>query len=622
MNIKSRLEENENLELIKIIIFGLFLVASIIITHFELFSHNIIVIINLILYLIVAFEIFIDTIHHIIKLDFLNEDFLMSIASIGAFVIGDMSEAIGIMFFFILGEFIEDKANDNSKEQIKNILDLRPDFAWKKTSESFDKVDPATLQINDIIMIKPSEKIPVDGIIVEGNSYIDNSMLTGESKPVFVDVNAEVLSGSVNINSVIYLKVTKKYEDSTASRILDIIDNSTKQKSSQETFISKFAKVYTPVVIALALIIAIVPSIITKDFHTWIYRGISFLVVSCPCAILLSVPLTFYSGVGILSKNKVLVKGSIFIEKLSRIKNVFFDKTGTLTKGEFKIINISTNEIAEDELLKLFAYAEYNSTHPIALLIKNKYQGKINESDIINCEQVAGLGVVTNVVIDGVNKKIIAGNAKMMGDSKIDIDFAESTNTVVYLALNGKYMGKIEIGDIVKEDSINAVSELKELGFNINMLTGDNKQTAESVAKQLGIDNVYSQLLPEDKLEIIKGCKEGAIFVGDGINDAPGLIASEIGMSMGELGNDYAINSSDVIIMNDKLSRIPLAVKFSRKIINIAIQNIVFSILVKILIMLLIGVGIGSMWIAVFGDVGVMIITIFNSLRVLLLKDK
>lgn len=558
--------------------------------------------------------------------DVFDENFLMAIASIGAFLIGEAPEGVGVMLFYQVGEAFQSYAVGQSRKSISSLMDIRPDYANVKVGDELVKKDPDEVKIGDIIVVKAGEKVPLDGIVTEGTSMLDTSALTGESVPREITVGSELLSGCININGVITAEVTKEFEESTVSKILDLVENASSKKSKSEQFITKFARYYTPVVVIIAAILAVLPPLVIEGatFSDWIYRALSFLVVSCPCALVISVPLSFFGGIGGASKKGILVKGSNYLEALAQTEVVVFDKTGTLTKGVFNVQEIHAEGISEEELLKLTAYAESYSNHPISLSLKRAYNNYIDNDKISNIEEISGHGV--SATIDGRN--VLAGNIKLMEKNNIPYNKDEFDGTVVHVAVDNAYAGYILIADEIKEDAANAISKLKQAGIKqIVMLTGDTKAAGEKVAKKLGVDRVYTELLPADKVEKVEelmaeqSAKGKLAFVGDGINDAPVLARADIGIAMGVLGSDAAIEAADIVIMTDEPSKIASAMKISQKTSRIAFENIVFAIAVKVIILVLSAVGSATMWSAVFADVGVTIIAILNSFRALNVKN-
>ena len=577
-------------------------------------------------YIIVGGDVVKRAVKNIFKGQVFDENFLMSIATIGAFFIGEYPEGVAVMLFYQVGELFQSYAVGKSRKSIASLMDIRPDYANVKKGDELVKVDPDEVQIGDIIVIKAGEKIPLDGKVIEGSSMIDTSALTGESVPREVEVGSDILSGCININGVITAEVTKEFGESTVSKILDLVENASSKKSNSEQFITKFARYYTPVVVIIAVFLAIIPPLVIDGatFSDWIYRALAFLVVSCPCALVISIPLSFFGGIGGASKKGVLVKGSNYLEALAETEIVVFDKTGTLTKGVFNVQEIHPEGVSKEELLELTAHAESYSNHPISLSLKRAYSKEIDNERILDVEEISGHGVIATV--DG--KKVMAGNTKLMKMMDIPYFKGELIGTIVHVAVNNKYIGYIVIADEVKEDSAQAIKELKAANIKQTvMLTGDNKSIGSKVAKELGLDKVYAELLPADKVEKLeelfsqKSKKGKLAFVGDGINDAPVLARADIGIAMGGLGSDAAIEAADVVIMTDEPSKIATTMKISKKTLKIAHQNIVFAIGIKIIVLILSAFGITTMWAAIFADVGVTIIAVLNAFRALNVKN-
>ena len=577
-------------------------------------------------YIIVGGDVVKRAVKNIFKGQVFDENFLMSIATIGAFFIGEYPEGVAVMLFYQVGELFQSYAVGKSRKSIASLMDIRPDYANVKKGDELVKVDPDEVQIGDIIVIKAGEKIPLDGKVIEGSSMIDTSALTGESVPREVEVGSDILSGCININGVITAEVTQEFGESTVSKILDLVENASSKKSNSEQFITKFARYYTPVVVIIAVFLAIIPPLVIDGatFSDWIYRALAFLVVSCPCALVISIPLSFFGGIGGASKKGVLVKGSNYLEALAETEIVVFDKTGTLTKGVFNVQEIHPEGVSKEELLELTAHAESYSNHPISLSLKRAYSKEIDNRRISDVEEISGHGVIATV--DG--KKVMAGNIKLMKMMDIPYFKGELIGTIVHVAVNNKYIGYIVIADEVKEDSAQAIKELKAANIKQTvMLTGDNKSIGSKVAKELGLDKVYAELLPADKVEKLeelfsqKSKKGKLAFVGDGINDAPVLARADIGIAMGGLGSDAAIEAADVVIMTDEPSKIATTMKISKKTLKIAHQNIVFAIGIKIIVLILSAFGITTMWAAIFADVGVTIIAVLNAFRALNVKN-
>lgn len=642
---KDEHEENE-ISLARIITAGIILVAAEILEHIKLsdFIKNFYLIdtyqqyiftgICLAAYLLVGYGVVKSAVKNILRGEFFDEKFLMSVASLGAVCIGQLPEAVAIMLFYQIGERFEDYAVDKSEKSINALMEIRPDTANVIRGGKEITVKAEEVQPGETIVVKPGERIPVDGIITKGSSFLDNSAITGESVPVEITEGAEVFSGAINKNSAIEIKTVRLSEDSAASRIIKMVEFSSQKKTKTERFITRFSRIYTPAVCILALSVAIIPSItigLSKgewQWSEWVYRAISFLVVSCPCAIVISVPLTFFGGIGAASRNGILMKGSSSVEALSRIRTAVFDKTGTLTKGIFAVSEICPADasISKDALIALAAHAEAKSNHPVAKSLGAAHSGECcKRQNLSDAEEIAGQGIKVN--LNG--NIVLAGNETLLKENKVlnfDAGAAkEKAGTIIHIAENGKYLGFIVISDQIKDDAKIAVKNLKKTGVSkIVMLTGDSGKAAEKAASQLGITEVFSELLPQDKvskieilLEELKNSNGKVAFAGDGINDAPVLARSDVGIAMGALGSDAAIESADVVIMTDEPSKVADSIKISKKTMSIVRQNIVFSIGIKVLIMLASGIGIGSMWLAVFGDVGVSFLAVLNSMRAL-----
>ena len=606
-----------------IIAFILFIIAFVVKFDNNLISN----IIYVISYIIVGLEIVIKAIKNIIKGKVFDENFLMTIATIGAFGIGEFPEATAVMLFYQVGELFQDYAVDKSRKSITKLMDIRPDFANIENNGKTQKTNPEEVKIGDIIVIKPGEKIPLDGYIVNGKSNIDTKALTGETIPREVSEGEEVLSGCINLTGILKVKVTREYAESTVSKILELVENASNRKSKSENFITKFAEFYTPIVVVIAVFLAIIPPLFIENaiFSDWLYRALAFLVVSCPCALVISIPLSFFGGIGGASKMGVLIKGSNYLEAISNAEIVVFDKTGTLTEGVFEVQKVNAIDISKEELLKITAYAENYSNHPISISVKKAYNKKIDEKEIIEIKELTGLGIVAKIG----EQDVLVGNEKLMLENQIDFTKCDEIGTILYVAIQGKYAGYIVIADKIKEDSINAIRNLKLNNIKQTvMLTGDRKDVGESVAKKLGIDKVYTELLPNEKVQKVeellkyKSTKGKLLFVGDGVNDAPVLALADIGIAMGGLGSDAAIEAANVVLMTDEPSKIVNTIKLSRKTMRIVKQNIVFAIFVKVLVLILSACGLATMWGAVFADVGVSIIAIINALRILRIKNR
>lgn len=572
-------------------------------------------------YLIAGGDVLLTALKNIKKGDFFDENFLMGVATLGAFAIGEYPEAVMVMVLYQIGEYYQHKAVEKSRRSVTELMDIRPDYANIEEGGGLVRKSPEEIKTGDIIVVCAGEKIPLDGVVVEGEASVDTSALTGESVPRNIKEGGNAVSGCINTNGLLKIRVTKEFGESTVSKILELVENASAKKAKAENFITKFAKYYTPAVVLGAVLLAVLPPLVTgADFAIWIKRALTFLVISCPCALVISVPLGFFAGIGGASRNGILVKGSCYLEALSKPDTIVFDKTGTLTKGVFSVTSISPEAgVSEEELLKSAAMAENYSSHPIAQSLKKAYGKTINSEDVKDVTEIAGSGVRANVE----GNEILAGNSKLMEKFSIDYKKASSDGTVVYAAKNGKYLGYIVISDVIKEDSGKTIETLKNLQVKTVMLTGDNFEAAEKTAAALGLDEFYAHLLPEDKVakleEIIssKQKNKSVIFAGDGINDAPVLTRADAGIAMGGLGSDAAIEAADIVIMNDSPSKIILAVKIARKTMSIVKQNIVFALTIKALFLLLGTVGLMSMWGAVFADAGVTLIAVLNSLRAL-----
>lgn len=581
----------------------------------------------LIVYLIIGYDVLWKAIRNIAHGQVFDENFLMCVATIGAFALAiyrgvtgqeieGFDEACAVLLFYQVGEWFQSYATGKSRKSISKLMDIRPDYAnLLRGAQEVEKVDPSEVKVGDIILINPGEKVPLDGIVLEGTSALDTKALTGESLPRTAEAGGEVISGCVNLTSQLKVRVTKEFYDSTVSKILELVENASEQKSRAENFITKFAKYYTPIVCGVALLLAIIPGIVTSDWSTWVYRALSFLVVSCPCALVISIPLSFFAGIGAASRYGILIKGSNYLEQFNHANLFVFDKTGTLTKGNFAIANITPKENAE-EILRLAAIAEQDSNHPIAKSIVAGY-GKATESGY-TLTNVAGAGVVAEKGED----KIYCGNEKLMAQNNIAYTRERGVGTVVYVAKNGKFVGSLLIADELKPETRQVIGELNAMNSKTIMLTGDNEAIAKNVAERAGLTGYKASLLPQNKVEEVqkllaeKQPKDVLCFVGDGINDAPVLMRSDIGIAMGGVGSDAAIEASDIVLMQDDLRGIPLAKRIAKKTMTIVFENIVFSIGVKVAILILSALGIANMWLAVFGDVGVAVLAILNAMRV------
>lgn len=609
-------------QLIKIIVSLLLVIISLLLKFdTKIFNH----IIYIIAYIIVGYEIVLKAVRNILKGKIFDENFLMTVATIGAFCIGEFPEAVAVMLFYQVGEFFQDYAVDKSRKSVANLMDIRPDYANIYHKGKIHRVNPSDVNIGEIILVKPGEKIPLDGVVIEGNSMLNKVALTGEVVPKKVVVNDEVLSGCINQDGILKIKVSKKFEESTVSKILELVENAVARKSKSENFISKFARVYTPTVVIVAILLAIIPTLIIKDavFSDWLYRALSFLVVSCPCALVISIPLSFFGGIGAASKMGVLIKGSNYLEVLASAEIVVCDKTGTLTEGIFQVQQIKPIGYSKKDLLRYTVYAESFSNHPISLSLKQAYGKDINEKIVTRAKEIPGKGIKT--VVDG--KKVLVGNEKLMSEYKIKFQRSKEIGTVLYVAINDEFAGTILIADKIKENSYQAIKKFKENHIKkIVMLTGDDEDISASVVDALGLDEYHAELLPQDKVSLVeklmkqKSSSGKLIFVGDGINDAPVLTLADIGVAMGGVGSDAAIEAADVVIMTDEPSKVADSIQLSKRTMRIVRQNIVFAIAVKVGVLVLSAFGIATMWSAVFADVGVSILAIINALRILRIR--
>lgn len=575
-------------------------------------------------YLLVGFEVLKKAFCNLLKGHVFDENFLMSVATLGAFGIGELEEAVAVMLFYQVGEFFQSYAVDKSRKSVAALMDIRPDYANVYRNGEIVKVNPDDVNIGEMILVKPGEKVPLDCTVVAGDGMLNTLALTGEATPRHVGENDSVLSGSISIDGTLKLKVDKEFGESTVSKILELVENASSRKSKSENFISKFARYYTPIVVGIAVLLAFVPPLFLgwNTFSTWIYRALSFLVVSCPCALVISIPLSFFAGIGASAKCGILIKGSNYLEALSKTKMIVCDKTGTLTEGVFQVQEVDAIGYSDAELLKFAAYAEYYSNHPISLSLRNAYGKDIDEALITKNKEFSGKGVES--IVDG--KKVLVGNEKLMTEKKTSITKNEKMGTIVYVAIDGKFAGSIVIADKIKEDAYVAMKRFRDYSIDVVMLTGDRENISQSVANELGITRYHSELLPQQKVELTqkymneKEADEKLVFIGDGINDAPVLAYADIGCSMGGLGSDAAIEAADVVIMTDQPSLVADAISISRKTMRIVTENIVFAIAVKVLVLLLSAIGVASMWAAVFADVGVSVIAILNALRILRIK--
>ena len=610
-------EESNKGEIIKLVISAVIFGIA---TAFK-FSFALELVLYLISYILVGGEVVLRALKNIARGQVFDENFLMGVATIGAFAIGQYPEGVAVMLFYQVGELFQDMAVNHSRKSISALMDIRPDFANLKMGNEIKKVSPEAVSVGDIIVVKPGEKVPLDGKVIDGSSMLDTSALTGESVPREVVVGDNILGGVINKNGLLTIEVEKEFGDSTIAKILDLVQNASSKKAPTENFITKFARYYTPIVVFSALALAIIPPLVIDGatFSEWTYRALAFLVVSCPCALVVSIPLGFFGGIGGASKNGILVKGGNYLEALNNVEIVVFDKTGTLTKGVFKVTEVKPqNNISKDELISFAAYAESYSNHPIATSILSAYGKEIVKNAVGNYEEISGYGV--KVVFEG--KEVLAGNYKLMNKENILYEQVETIGTVVHIAVDKKYAGYIVISDEVKDDSAKAIKALKAIGVKkIVMLTGDNKTVGTKVAKQLGLDEVYTELLPDQKVEKLelldkeKSSKGKLVFVGDGINDAPVLARADIGIAMGGVGSDAAIEAADVVIMTDEPSKIAVSIKIAKKTRTIVMQNIFFALGVKLILLVFIALGMGTMWEAVFGDVGVTVLAVLNSMR-------
>lgn len=613
-------ENNERIILSRIVLAILLFITAMLFTHPTILKCTVLGM----AYLIAGYDIIFKALKNIIKGQVFDENFLMGIATLGAIGIKEYPEAVMVMVLYQIGEYLQDKAVEKSQNSITELMDIRPDYANIEKDGALTKISPYEVKIGNTIIVKTGEKIPLDGIIIDGTATLDTSALTGESKPSEVKIGDETISGCINTNGLLKIRVTKEYGQSTVSKILDLVENASSKKTKTENFITKFAKIYTPVVVLAALFLAILPPLIFgSNFSVWINRALTFLVISCPCALVISVPLGFFAGIGGASKCGILVKGSSYLELLSKPETIVFDKTGTLTQGCFKVVKIVQQEdTTKEELLELTAYAESYSNHPIALSIKKAYDKSIDKNRISEISEIAGNGV--RAEINGCS--ILVGNENLLKNHNISYQKANEAGTIVYTTKNNKFLGYIVISDKLKEDAQKAIMELKKLKLQTVMLTGDTEESGLTVAKELNIDKAYTQLLPIDKVDKIEDIIEqktknkSVIFVGDGINDAPVLTRADVGIAMGGLGSDAAIEAADVVIMDDKPTKVATAIKIAKQTLTIVKENIAFALGIKVLFLILGAFGFVTMWGAVFADVGVTLITVLNSLRALKIK--
>ncbi len=610
-------------KLLQIIISAILSVIIVLLEHFLKLNDIIVLILYLIVYIFLSYKIIFKAFRNLFHGEFLDENFLMTIASIGAFVIGEHIEGIVVMLFYQIGELFEAYAVKKSRRDITNLMDIKPQTATKIIDGKEIVTDPMMIAIGDTLVVKVGEKIPLDGKIIKGNTELDTSSLTGEAVPIFVEEGNDVLAGTINIGKVIYLKVTKEYNDSTVAKILDLVENASNRKTKTENFISRFAKYYTPIVVGLAVLLAIVPSIITKDYQTWIYRALSFLVVSCPCALVISVPLSFFSGVGAASKCGILIKGTNYLELLAKANIFVFDKTGTLTKGNFEVEDVYSRENTE-EMLKLGWIAEAKSNHPIAKSIVKYVESHLDLDlkDEFAIEEIPGKGIIAKKD----NDLILAGNDKLLDMYHIAYQKCSFAGTIIYIVKNKQYYGYFLIKDQLKEDSKEVIDQLNKKNYQTIMLTGDKKEVAEDVSKRLNLSSYQAELLPDGKAKALeallanKSKKDIVAYFGDGINDAPVLMLADIGISMGNIGSDSAIEASDVVFMYDKLTSIIEAKKIAKKTMRIVYENIIMSLGIKVIVLLLSAFGITNIWLAIFADVGVCILAILNAMRAMKIK--
>ena len=615
-------EEGENRG-VKILVAAALLVVAVIIEKKTDWATWQYLLLYLIPYLVVGWDTLKEAGEGLIKGEALSEDFLMSIATLGALGIGFMPgaetqfpEAVFVMLFFQVGEWFEEKAEGNSRKSISHLMDIRPDTAHVERDGKLETVHPEEVKTGETILVQPGEKVPMDGIVLEGSSSLDTVALTGESVPRSIHEGDEILSGCVNLSGVLKVKTTKAFGESTAAKILDLVENAASAKSKSESFITKFARIYTPIVVALAVLVAVVPGLITGEWATWIYRGLMFLVVSCPCALVISVPLTFFGGLGGASKKGILIKGSNLLDTLAKVNTVVFDKTGTLTEGVFEVTAVHPEVIDQKELLHLAAHVERHSTHPIAMALRNAYPNEADDCSVEDIQETAGHGIIATVN----GKKEAVGNSKLMEKLGAAWHPCEQEGTIIHVAIDGTYAGHVVISDRIKEDSAQAIEALHKEGVRKTvMLTGDQQSVAAAVASALKMDEFHAQLLPADKVSQVENLlKEGTLaFVGDGINDAPVLTRADVGIAMGALGSDAAIEAADVVLMDDKPSKIAQAIRTARKTIRIAKENIIFAIGIKVLVLVLAALGLATMWMAVFADVGVTVLAVLNAMRAL-----
>lgn len=621
---KSELAENKT-TIIKAVSGTVLLIAGIVFENqlSNTFFHIAKYALFIIAYLIAGWNVLASAVRNIRRGQVFNEQFLMSVATLGAFAINEMAEAVAVMLFYVVGELFQDVAVGRSRRSIKALLEIKPEYANLKAGSEIRKVSPEEVKIGDIIIVKAGEKVPLDGIVTGGSSFVDTSALSGESVPRKVEEHDEIMAGVINQSGLLTIEVKKRFGESSISRILELVENATSRKAKTENFITTFAKYYTPVVVFGALLLAVLPPLLIsgQTFSEWIYRALVVLVVSCPCALVISIPLGYFGGVGRASQKGILVKGSNFLDALNQVETVVFDKTGTLTKGEFKVSEVvasSSNGFSKDDILEYAAYAEYNSNHPVAKSILDAFHKNIDHDRIAHTEEISGYGI--KAVVDG--KEVLVGNDKLLHREDIDHPVCDVDGTVVFVVIDRKYAGYIVISDSLKPDSTETIARLNKRGIRTVMLTGDNENVAQSIAKKLKIDRYYPNLLPEDKVDqiekLIRNSKRGkVVFVGDGINDAPVIARADVGMAMGALGSDAAIETADVVLMTDSPSKVIDAIDVAAKTRNVVWQNIIFAMGVKAAFIILGIFGIASMWEAVFGDMGVALIAVFNAIRIL-----
>lgn len=600
----------------------IFTISALLVNYFKIqYTFDIVMVLYIIAYLIIGADVVFKAIKNIFRGEIFDENFLMVVATIGALAVKKFPEAIAVMFLYQIGEEFQDIAVGKSRNAIKELMQIKPESANVLRNGETVEVKPEEVEIDEIIVIKPGEKVPLDGRVIKGTSMLDTKTITGESVPKKIVEQELIYSGSINLNSVLEVKVTKKFEDSTVAKILELVEEATSKKAKTEKFITKFAKYYTPIVCFLALGLATIPTLVfNQEFIEWLYRALTFLVISCPCALVISVPLGFFGGIGGASKKGILIKGSNYLEALSHARYAVFDKTGTITKGVFEIQKINPVDISEEELIRVAAHGEKFSNHPVALSIKKRYKGKYDESKVEGLEEISGKGIKAKIFY----KDTLIGNAKLLEENNIKFEKVDDPGTIIYVAINGIYNGYILIADKVKDDSKKAIEELKKAKIERTyILTGDERKIAEKIAKEVNVDICKSELLPDQKLENLeeilkerKG-KEKVIFVGDGVNDSPCLARADIGIAMGGIGADAAIEAADVVIMTDELTKIAQAIKISKKTMKIVKKNIVFALVVKVLVLILGALGIANMWLAVFADVGVSMLAILNSMKTL-----